>query len=94
MLAVIETKFLVQHESCEYKCSLNENVCNSKQKQKDDECRCESRELNYCSSCKRGYPWNPSTCDCEYDKACKMVSIKILKIARVKNVFLVDSISM
>ena len=24
--------FLVQHESCECKCRLNENVCNSKEK--------------------------------------------------------------
>ena len=27
-----ETRFLVQHESCECKCRLDENVSNSKQK--------------------------------------------------------------
>ena len=27
-----ETGFLVQHESCECKCRLNKNICNSKQK--------------------------------------------------------------
>ena len=31
MSRVNETRFLVQHESCEYKCVLNESVCNSKQ---------------------------------------------------------------
>ena len=29
MLAVSERRFLVQHKSCDAKCSLNENVCNS-----------------------------------------------------------------
>ena len=31
MLSVNETRFLVWHELCEYKCGLNESVCNSKQ---------------------------------------------------------------
>ena len=32
MSKVNETRLLVQHESCECKCGLNESVCNSKQK--------------------------------------------------------------
>ena len=32
MSRVTETIFLVQHELCEDKCRLNENVCNLKQK--------------------------------------------------------------
>ena len=32
MSGVTETKFLVQHESLEFKCGLNESGCNSKQK--------------------------------------------------------------
>ena len=31
MSAVNEIRFLVQHETCECKCTLNESVCNSKQ---------------------------------------------------------------
>ena len=31
MLSVNETRVLVWHELCEYKCGLNESVCNSKQ---------------------------------------------------------------
>ena len=30
MLGVNETRFLVQHESCEYKCRLNKVACYSK----------------------------------------------------------------
>ena len=37
---VNETKFIVQHESYECKCGLNECVHNSKQNWNHDECRC------------------------------------------------------
>ena len=72
MSEVNETRFLVQHESCECKCGSNENVCNSKQKWNHDECCCECKELDYCSFCKNDYMWNPSTGDCEYNKAFKI----------------------
>ena len=29
---VNQTRFIVQHELCEYKCELNKTVCNSEQK--------------------------------------------------------------
>ena len=44
MSRVNETRFLVQHESCECQCGLNENVCNSKQEWNHDKCLCESKE--------------------------------------------------
>ena len=72
MPGVNETKFIVQHESCECKCELNESVCNSKQKWNANECWCGCKELLDWSSCKDGYMWNPSTCDCECNKACKI----------------------
>ena len=40
-----------------------------------DECRCECKELDYMSSCKKVYAWNPNIRDCEWDKACKILSI-------------------
>ena len=40
MSGVSETRFLVQHESRENKCVLNEVVCNSKKKLNHDECWC------------------------------------------------------
>ena len=47
MSSVNETRFLVQHESCEWKCRLNESLCKSKQKWNHDECQCECKELDY-----------------------------------------------
>lgn len=46
MSRVNGTKFLVQHESCECKCRLNENVCNSKQIWSHNELRCQCKELD------------------------------------------------
>ena len=37
-----------------------------------DECRCECKEFNDWSSCRNDYIWNPTTCDCECNKACKI----------------------
>ena len=62
---VNETRFLVQHESGEFKCVINKNACNSKQKWNHNECRCECKELDDWRSCKDDYMWNSSTCDCE-----------------------------
>ena len=71
MPGVNETKFLVQHESCERKCGLNESGCNSKQKWNHNECRCECKELDDWGTCKNGYTWKRSICDCECNKAWK-----------------------
>ena len=46
MSPVNETIFLVQYESCECKCGLNETVSNSKQKYYHGECQCECKELD------------------------------------------------
>ena len=70
MSGVNETRFLVQRESCDCKCTLNESAkkWNSKQKWNHNECWCECKELDDWSSCKDHYLWNPSTCDCECSK--------------------------
>ena len=72
MSGVNETRFLVQYESYECKCGLNESVRNSKQKWNHDECRCDWKELDDWSSCVKDYMWNPSKCDCECNKECKI----------------------
>ena len=46
MSGVNETRFLVQHESCNCKCELNESVCNSKQKWNHNKRWCECKELD------------------------------------------------
>ena len=72
ILRLNETRFLIQHESCECKCGLNESVCNSKQKWNHNKFSCEYKELDGWRSCKDNYMWNPSTCNCEDNKACKI----------------------
>ena len=51
---VKETRSLVQHELCECKCRLNENVYNSKQKRNHNECWCECKELDEWGFCEKG----------------------------------------
>ena len=58
MSGVNETRFLVQHDSCECKCGLNESVCSSKKKWNHNECRCECTELDDWGFCEKGYMWN------------------------------------
>ena len=69
---VNETRFIVQHESCECKYGLNETVCNSKQKWNCDECQCKFKELDDWSFSEKNYMQNLSICDCECNKACKI----------------------
>ena len=33
-------------------------------------CRCECKELIDKDVCDKGFIWNPSNCDCEWDKNC------------------------
>ena len=71
MLEVIETVFLVQHESWECKCGLSESVCNSNQKWNHNRCRCTCKGLNdwvlvKMIICEVLVLW-----DCECNKACK-----------------------
>ena len=68
---VNETTFLVQCQSSESQCRLNESVCNSKQNQNYDERRCECKELGDWGSCKNYYMWNLSKCNWDHHKVCK-----------------------
>ena len=43
---VNDPRFLLQNESCDCKCILNEGVCNSKQKWNHNECWCNCKELD------------------------------------------------
>ena len=55
MSGINETRFIVQHDSCECKCGLNGSVCNSKQKSNREKCRCECKELDNWSFCQKDY---------------------------------------
>ena len=60
------------YKLCDSKCRLNKSVCNPKQKWNYDECLCDCKELDDLGSCKDDYMCNPSTCDYECNKACKI----------------------
>ena len=79
VLRVNEIWLLVQYESCECKCRLNKSVRNPKQKKNHHKFWCECKELNDLSSCKNDYMCNPSTCDCECNKACKIDEFLYIK---------------
>ena len=46
------------------------SVCNNKQSWNDDKCRYEGKELIDKGVWDKGYIWNPSNCECEWDKSC------------------------
>ena len=54
-----ETRHSEWHETCEYKCRLDANVCNYKQRWNDDKCICESQEFIDKGVCDKGFIWNP-----------------------------------
>ena len=80
MSLVNKARLLVQHESWEYKCGYNENVCKSKQKWNPVECRCECKELEDWVSFEKGYMRNPCTFYFKYTKACKIDEFLDIKI--------------
>ena len=59
------TKYIKWHKTCTCRCRLNASVCNNKQRWNDDKCRSKCKEL-----INKGFIWNPSNCECEYDKSC------------------------
>ena len=52
------------------KCGLDANVCNNKQHRNEDKCRGGCKELIDEGLCDKGFIWNPSNCECEFDKLC------------------------
>ena len=63
-----ETRHITWHESC--KCRLDTTVCNHKQRQNNDKCRCEGKEWIHKLVGDEGFMWNASNCEYEYDKSC------------------------
>ena len=57
---------------CICKCRLDAPVCNHKQKWNEDKCRCEHKELIGKGVCDKdkGFIWNPSNYEWEFDKPC------------------------
>ena len=39
-----------------------------------NKCRCECKKLIGKGVCYKGFIWNPSNCECEYDKNCDIMN--------------------
>ena len=72
LMRLNETCSVFWHESCKCVCKLYSSVCNNKQIWNRDTCRCDCNE-DFASiiNCAKGYMWNPSTCEWQYDIWCK-----------------------
>ena len=66
MLRTNETRYIEWHKTCKSECKFGENVCNNKQRWNNNKCR----ELIDKGVYNKGFIWNPSNCECEWDKAC------------------------
>ena len=65
-----ETRHVKWYESCKCICRLGKIICNSKQRWNEDKCRSECEELIDKEVCDIGFIFNPSNCECEWDKSC------------------------
>ena len=73
LMRLNETRNVLWHESCKCFCKLNSSVCNDKQIWNDDTCKYDCNEdFVGIISFAKGYTWNPSTCECQCDKWCKL----------------------
>ena len=70
MTRTSETRHVEWHETCKCECKCGTNCCNNKQRWNKDKSRCECKELIDKEVCDKGFIWNPSNCECEFDKAC------------------------
>ena len=69
LMRLYETRNVLWHESCKCVRKLNSSICNKKQIWNSDTCRCDCNEdFAGILSCAKGYTWNPSICECQWDK--------------------------
>ena len=47
---------------------LDGSVCNNRQRCNEDKCKCECKELIDKDVWDKEFIWNPSNCECKYDK--------------------------
>ena len=72
LMMLSETRNVLWHESCKCVCKLNSSVCNNKQIWNSDTFRCDCNEdFAGIINCTKGYTWNQSTCECQWNTWCK-----------------------
>ena len=65
-----ETRHIEWYQTCKFKCKLDANVCNNKQRCNKDKCRCECKELIDKGRRDKRFVWYLSNCERECDKSC------------------------
>ena len=65
-----ETRHKTWHETCKCICRLSASVCSNRQRWNEEKRRCECKELIDYRKCDKGFIWNSSQFECEYDKSC------------------------
>ena len=65
-----ETRHIKWHGTCQWKCRQGASVCNNKRRWNKDKCRFECKKLIDKGVYSKGFTWNSSNCECEYDKSC------------------------
>ena len=70
LLRTNETRHIEWYETFKCKYRLDASVCNNKQRQNNDKCRYECKELIDKGICDKGFIWDPINCECECDKSC------------------------
>ena len=72
MPRTIERRHIKRHETCKYKWSLGASVCNNKQRWNKDKCWFKCKYLIDKCVCNKGFIWNPSNCELEWNKSCNV----------------------
>ena len=67
-----ETRHIKWHETFKCRYRLNASVYNNKQRCNDGKRWCEWEELTVNGVCDKKFIWNPSNCECKYDKSCNV----------------------
>ena len=65
-----ETRHVSLHETCACKCRLYASFRNNKQRWSNNKCTCARKELIDKDKRDDEFIWNPSVCECKYDKSC------------------------
>ena len=83
-----EKRHIKWHEICKCICRLD-IICNSKQRWNKDKCRCECKELIDKGVCDKGFTFNPSNCECGWDKSCGIGEYLDYPNCKCKNNYLI-----
>ena len=70
MSRINETRHIEQFENCKYKCRLDASISDNKQRWNKDKGKCERKEFIDKRVCNKGFTWNPSNCECDFDNSC------------------------